>query len=89
VIIIDELPFVKSVAQESALAGQKEGSHDATWFVDKGGHGPFRGLDAPFALRKNLVSCGGEVNMKRGRPAPQINAPRSDIFHFGDEILLN
>jgi hypothetical protein len=28
----------------------------------EGGHGPFRGLDAPFALWKNLIGFGGEVN---------------------------
>jgi hypothetical protein len=32
----------------------------------QGGHGPFRGLDAPFSAEKSVTTSPDEVNQRRG-----------------------
>jgi hypothetical protein len=47
---------------ESAL-GQAERRFVAFEVVEQGGHGPFRGLEAPFALMGRIGNSQGEVKV--------------------------
>jgi len=48
---------------ESARIRLKEGSYH--YSNTEGGHGPFRGLDAPFALTQTLTLSAYHVNAHR------------------------
>jgi hypothetical protein len=59
----------------------------------QGGHGPFRGLDAPFSAEKSVTTSPDEVNQRRGAAGRNrikgSNLSLQDHVHgmFGGNLL--
>jgi hypothetical protein len=45
--------------------------------IAEGGHGPFRGLDAPFALEPSYAKFGFEVNLAANQAEAELDSLNS------------